>query len=166
MATYGYIKHSDDCLMHHGVKGQKWGVRRYQNEDGTLTAAGKARYYDKNGNVRYINPVITGGRIGIGRLSAFTGDYMHKHGSRITRKDFDKYLQKSLDNGRISDVFKRGNNEMITLTDKGAKRFNLLARYPKGEEVKGGDSLLSDYYVQMERGFGRDIAKRALRIRG
>lgn len=31
-------------LLHHGTKGQKWGVRRYQNEDGTLTAAGKIRY--------------------------------------------------------------------------------------------------------------------------
>ena len=34
----------DDMLLaHHGIKGQKWGVRRYQNEDGTLTAAGKRR---------------------------------------------------------------------------------------------------------------------------
>lgn len=31
-------------LYHWGIKGQKWGVRRYQNEDGTLTEAGKARY--------------------------------------------------------------------------------------------------------------------------
>lgn len=30
-------------LAHHGIKGMKWGVRRYQNYDGTLTAAGKAR---------------------------------------------------------------------------------------------------------------------------
>lgn len=33
-------------LYHYGVKGQKWGVRRYQNKDGTLTADGKARYRD------------------------------------------------------------------------------------------------------------------------
>lgn len=33
----------DGELYHHGVKGMKWGVRRYQNKDGTLTAAGKKR---------------------------------------------------------------------------------------------------------------------------
>ena len=31
-------------LEHHGILGMKWGVRRYQNEDGSLTAAGKKRY--------------------------------------------------------------------------------------------------------------------------
>lgn len=35
---------TDDELYHHGIKGQKWGVRRYQNADGSLTAAGKVRY--------------------------------------------------------------------------------------------------------------------------
>lgn len=33
-------------LYHHGIKGQKWGVRRYQNKDGSLTPAGKKRYGD------------------------------------------------------------------------------------------------------------------------
>lgn len=31
-------------LMHWGIKGMKWGVRRYQNKDGSLTPAGKKRY--------------------------------------------------------------------------------------------------------------------------
>ena len=34
----------NNVLMHHGVRGMKWGVRRFQNKDGTLTAAGKKRY--------------------------------------------------------------------------------------------------------------------------
>lgn len=31
-------------LVHHGVKGRCWGIRRYENPDGTLTEAGKRRY--------------------------------------------------------------------------------------------------------------------------
>lgn len=33
-------------LYHHGIKGQKWGIRRFQKKDGSLTSAGKKRYYD------------------------------------------------------------------------------------------------------------------------
>lgn len=33
-----------EYLAHHGIKGQKWGVRRYQNEDGSLTPEGERRY--------------------------------------------------------------------------------------------------------------------------
>lgn len=39
----GVFPYSDD-LYHHGTKGQKWGVRKYQNIDGSLTQAGKDRY--------------------------------------------------------------------------------------------------------------------------
>ena len=38
-------------LYHHGIKGQKWGIRRYQNPDGTLTAAGRKRYYNDDGSL-------------------------------------------------------------------------------------------------------------------
>ena len=39
-----YVDIYDDYLAHYGVKGMKWGVRRYQNADGSLKSAGKRRY--------------------------------------------------------------------------------------------------------------------------
>ncbi len=35
-------------ICHHGIKGQKWGVRRYQNKDGSLTPEGRKHYGEKN----------------------------------------------------------------------------------------------------------------------
>ena len=41
-----YYAINNNELYHHGIKGQKWGVRRFQNEDGSVTAKGAKRYYD------------------------------------------------------------------------------------------------------------------------
>lgn len=42
-----YVDVEDPHLEHHGILGQKWGVRRFQNPDGTLTNAGKKRYSEE-----------------------------------------------------------------------------------------------------------------------
>ena len=39
-----FLVSNEMYLAHHGIRGQKWGVRRYRNEDGTLTETGKRHY--------------------------------------------------------------------------------------------------------------------------
>lgn len=70
----------DRCvyLAHHGVKGQKWGVRRYQNPDGSLTLEGYKHYYGDNPNARMTRS---------GVLDYKTGKMLYSNPSKKERKE-------------------------------------------------------------------------------
>lgn len=71
----------EDYLVHHGILGQKWGVRRYQNKDGTLTQEGKNRLGNNNSEKRSVTltdkqkKIIKYGAIAAGTTLAVYGTY-------------------------------------------------------------------------------------------
>ena len=88
-------------LYHHGIKGQKWGIRRFQNEDGSYTAEGKERRRadgsEKHGiSKSTVKKVATAAAI-LG-TAALAAAYVKKHPDKIARviSKASKFSVKSL----------------------------------------------------------------------
>lgn len=129
-----------DSLMHHGIKGQKWGVRRFQNEDGSLTSAGKSRNSErskkkKSGNIgkKVAIGLATAGALGAGAylLSKSGGDSSSNYTTRTASHNRSYEINEPLkdhiqDYSTIGIRYKAGQNlqrvsRSPTLSFKGKK---------------------------------------------
>ena len=130
----------DNVLEHHGILGQKWGVRRFQNKDGSLTPSGKKRYdetetkekrhlgIDKRGNINLIKgKTTTQAKTAFAiKSSLFAGSialtaYVAKH---------PKAVQKILK--------KNGSLNVKTVSDSGIYSKSLGRMMTIGEAVEAG----------------------------
>ena len=76
-----------DGLYHHGIKGQHWGVRRFQNEDGSVTAAGARRYYT--------NGTESQQKVGQKRMALDKAKADYKSANKQYNQSFKEYYKKS-----------------------------------------------------------------------
>ena len=95
-STGSFIRGDD--LYHWGIKGMKWGIRRYQNPDGSLTAAGKKRYTNPDGSLTEKGKKKFGNSV---KSDAETP-------KRKTAKDMtDEELDKAINRARKEDEYNR-----------------------------------------------------------
>lgn len=131
----------NDFLMHHGIKGQRWGNRRFQNEDGSYTDAGRARRRVNyvSGPIRFVKNTVSTARM-----------FSQSKGSPFADNNRRKYLTKKSYNRKVKKYEKRGldiNNEQHRIdahkygfrsASKINKKVNSGVSHTRAETVENG----------------------------
>ena len=127
----------DDYLIHYGVKGMKWGVRRYQNKDGSLTKEGKERYDEKEDKKLSRNQKIAIGVAATAAVLAIAGGvYMHNKKSYLgsinsNSLKLGKYI---VDEMSSDTVIPKGSKMFRTTDNKNLRESLTYTSFTRGDK--------------------------------
>lgn len=121
----------NNTLTHWGIKGMKWGVRRFQNKDGGLTPAGKKRY-SSDGDSNDDSKKTTSSTPAKKTVKNMTDDELRE---RIARLDLEKRY-KDLVKSTTQQPSTRGKDFVMDVLEKSGKNIaTQLATYAMGTAV-------------------------------
>lgn len=127
---------SSDYLEHHGILGMKWGIRRYQNEDGSLTSAGRERYGVRSGGG--INDISSskGIKRRLNDVDKAIARNKYKRGKAIAKVNEKAMNSSNAKNASKADAFSKNIN-------KGEEEINSLLKKASdmGYDVNSKDTL-------------------------
>ena len=120
-------------LYHHGVKGMKWGVRRYQNKDGSLTPAGKKRYSLKDSEERASRQADVKNR-----RTLSTADIQKKIERLKLERQFKNLTEEDISPGKklVSDILQSAGKTVLSNAAAGAMAYAARVALTKKFDAK------------------------------
>ncbi len=138
---------SESELYHWGIKGMKWGVRRYQNKDGTLTDAGKKRYDSEADKGDYNQTKADGTRFKQSKKGKT--EVLKADARRYARED-DEALQNVVNETRgMTSALKNLNESSIRRTKNNRPQMDLSKMSDKEMRDQINRAMLEKQYNDM-----------------
>lgn len=147
-------------LMHWGVKGMRWGIRRYQNKDGSLTPAGKKRYDKEMGKLKAEEKILKNRQKTQNKLNKLEAKRKEVEALRKS-KPISKESEKKTTKRSIKDL---SDDELRTIVN----RLQLERQYStlKPEQVSKGkkfaDAVLKNVVAPAATEVGKNVLKDAM----
>ncbi len=125
----------EKSLSHHGIKGQKWGVRRFQYSDGTLTPAGKERYRTTSNRQDTLKAAY----------HYANKYYSDKKYREMADNALNKYMEENRELGDSIDSYNNACKSLQTAFDKYANMYEANNRLFDGDGTEFHDLLQRSY---------------------
>ena len=163
-------------LYHHGIKGMKWGVRRYQNKDGSLTPAGKNRNYNKrnmkNADTQHLdkwgtdkdhNILYISGKSGSGKSTAALA--MSDSNTNVIHLDSYFELKNKSEanknkNERFNNFLKKNGFDINSLNDGKLFKNDIKEYFKKVDKFTD----LSEEFAREEYGYSRKVIMEGVQL--
>lgn len=158
MEDYEYT----DELQHYGIRGMKWGIRRYQNKDGTLTKAGEKRYNKELEKLKYEKKVAANKKrtaAKLGKLDALRKQIDEEKAALSGKTEKPKSKTKSISEMSNEELLEYKNRLQLE-KDTIDLQTKISQLSPKKQTM--GEKFMSETLPAMGKQLWNDVGKQAL----